>query len=110
VHVQSSDPPRLVRVGIDAAVVAQHEVCLRVTEADGRVRIDRFHVQPDAGRVAVVDRPAGGDAGGDGGRGADVDDLAGVVGGVGRRRLRSVAAGCAACGPLMPNRPPGVPP
>lgn len=45
--VQSSaDPPRLVRVGIDAAVVAQHEVCLRVTEADGRVRVDRFHVQP----------------------------------------------------------------
>ena len=23
----SSDPPRLVRVGIDAAIVAQHEVC-----------------------------------------------------------------------------------
>ena len=44
--VHSSDPPRLVRVGIDAAVVAQHEVCLRVTEADGRVRVDRFHVPP----------------------------------------------------------------
>ena len=44
--VHSSDLPRLVRVGIDAAVVAQHEVCLRVTEADGRIRVDRFHVPP----------------------------------------------------------------
>ena len=35
VSIQSSDPPRLVRVGIDAAVVAQHEVCLRVTDPDG---------------------------------------------------------------------------
>ena len=42
----SSDPPRLVRVGIDAAIVAQHEVCIRTTGADGRVRSDRFHVQP----------------------------------------------------------------
>ena len=37
---------RLVRVGIDAAVVAQHEVCLRVTGPDGRVLVDRFHVPP----------------------------------------------------------------
>ena len=42
----SSDPPRLVRVGIDAAVVAQHEVCVRATDAQGRVRIERFRVQP----------------------------------------------------------------
>jgi hypothetical protein len=42
----SSDPPRLVRVGIDAAVVAQHEVCVRATDAEGRVRTDRFRVQP----------------------------------------------------------------
>jgi hypothetical protein len=42
----SSDPPRLVRVGIDAAIVAQHEVCVRATDADGRVRTERFHVQP----------------------------------------------------------------
>ena len=35
-----------VRVGIDAAVVAQHQVCVRETEADGRVRADRFHVPP----------------------------------------------------------------
>ena len=42
----SSDPPRLVRVGIDAAVVAQHEVCIRATDAQGRVRTDRFRVQP----------------------------------------------------------------
>lgn len=42
----SSDPPRLVRVGIDAAVVAQHEVCVRATDAEGRVWTDRFRVQP----------------------------------------------------------------
>lgn len=42
----SSGPPRVVRVGIDAAVVAQHEVCVRATDADGRVRTERFHVQP----------------------------------------------------------------
>lgn len=44
--IQSSDPPRLVRVGIDAAVVAQHDVCVRTTDAQGRVRTDRFKVQP----------------------------------------------------------------
>jgi hypothetical protein len=42
----SSGPPRLVRVGIDAAIVAQHEVCIRATDAQGRVRTDRFRVQP----------------------------------------------------------------
>jgi hypothetical protein len=42
----STDPPRQVRVGIDAAVVAQHEVCIRATDAQGRVRTDRFRVQP----------------------------------------------------------------
>ena len=42
----SSDPPRLVRIGIDAAIVAQHEVCIRATDADGRVRTDRFHLHP----------------------------------------------------------------
>ena len=58
--VQSSgDPPRLVRVGIDAAVVAQHEVCRRVIEADGRVRIDRFRVPPTlAGLRSLTDRLA----------------------------------------------------
>ena len=56
---KSSDPPRLVRVGIDAAVVAQHEVCLRVTEADGRVRMDRFRVPPTlAGLRSLTDRLA----------------------------------------------------
>jgi len=59
VLVQSSDPPRLVRVGIDAAVVAQHEVCLRVIEADGRVRTDRFRVPPTlAGLRSLTDRLA----------------------------------------------------
>jgi hypothetical protein len=55
----SSDPPRLVRVGIDAAIVAQHEVCIRATDADGRVRTDRFHVQPTlAGLQALSNRLA----------------------------------------------------
>ena len=58
--VQSSGPPpRLVRVGIDAAVVAQHEVCIRTTEADGRVRTDRFRVQPTlTGLRSLTDRLA----------------------------------------------------
>jgi hypothetical protein len=55
----SSDPPRLVRVGIDAAIVAQHEVCIRATDAEGRVRTDRFHVQPTlAGLRSLTDRLA----------------------------------------------------
>src|SRR6478609_7562697 len=56
VPVQSSDPPRLVRVGIDAAVVAQHEVCVRVTEPDGRVRVDRFHVPPTLSGLRTLTR------------------------------------------------------
>src|SRR5215207_4811184 len=56
----SSDPPRLVRVGIDAAVVAQHEVCIRATDTQGRVRTDRFHVQLTlAGLRSLTDRLAG---------------------------------------------------
>ena len=35
----SSDPPQLVRVGIDAAIVAQHEVCIRATDAQGNLQI-----------------------------------------------------------------------
>ena len=85
--VHSSDPPRLVRVGIDAAVVAQHEVCLRVIEADGRVRTDRFRVQPTLAGLADLEDSAGRDAGGGGGRGTDLDDVAGVVGGSARGRL-----------------------
>jgi hypothetical protein len=56
----SSDPPRLVRVGIDAAVVAQHEVCIRATNAQGRVvRSDRFRVQPTlAGLRSLSNRVA----------------------------------------------------
>ena len=50
----SSDPPRLVRVGIDAAIVAQHEVCIRTTGPDGRVRSDRFHVQPTLAGLRIL--------------------------------------------------------
>jgi hypothetical protein len=32
--------------GIDAAIVAQHEVCIRATDAEDRVWTDRFRVQP----------------------------------------------------------------
>ena len=56
--VHSSDPPRLVRVGIDAAVVAQHEVCLRVTDADGWPTIVRqvsAGVTRVGGRVTLFD-------------------------------------------------------
>ena len=60
----SSDPPRLVRVGIDAALVAQHEVCRRVIEADGRVRTDRFRVETNKGwfagkKIKAGDKVAG---------------------------------------------------
>ena len=59
VSIQSSDPPRLVRVGIDAAVVAQHEVCIRSTDAAGRVEVDRFRVPPTlAGLRSLADRLA----------------------------------------------------
>ena len=40
-------------------MVAQHEVCRRVIEADGRVRTDRFRVQPTlAGLRSLTDRLA----------------------------------------------------
>jgi hypothetical protein len=55
----SSEPPRLVQVGIDAAVVAQHEVCIRATDAQGGVRPDRFRLQP-TGRIAITEQPADG--------------------------------------------------
>ena len=80
--VQSSDPPRLVRVGIDAAVVAQHEVCLRVTGADGRIRVDRFHVPPTLAGLRSLTGRLSVDAGCGGGGGADIDDVARLVGGV----------------------------
>ena len=47
-------------VGIDAAIVAQHEVCIRATDAQGRVRTDRL---AHTGRVAITEQPAGRDAG-----------------------------------------------
>jgi transposase len=38
--------PVTVRVGIDAAVVADHHVCVREYRPDGQVRATRFHVPP----------------------------------------------------------------
>lgn len=42
---QAADAVR-VQVGIDAAVVANHHVCVREYCADGQVRLTRFHVPP----------------------------------------------------------------
>jgi transposase len=48
-----------VQVGIDAAIVAQHHVCIRETDAHGRVSTHRFQVQPTlAGLVALAKRLA----------------------------------------------------
>jgi hypothetical protein len=59
VSIQSSDPPRLVWVGIDAAVVGQHELCMRSTDAAGRAEVDRFGVPPTlAGLRSLTDRLA----------------------------------------------------
>ena len=55
----SSDPPRLVRVGIDAAIVAQHEVSIRATDVQGRVRTDRFRVQPTLAGLRSLSNPGG---------------------------------------------------
>jgi len=47
VSIDITDPACVrVQVGIDAAVVANHHVCVRETTADGQVRLTRFHVPP----------------------------------------------------------------
>lgn len=46
-RVDTADPGTVrVQVGIDAAVVANHHVCVREYRADGRVAPTRFHVPP----------------------------------------------------------------
>ena len=80
---------------IDAAIVAQHEVCVRATDrgwsgADGRLK-DAAHT----GRAAITEQAGLAEMpGAGGGGGADLGDVAGVC----RRRprarwLRSVAVG-----------------
>ncbi|WP_281175149.1 IS110 family transposase [Knoellia sinensis] len=47
------------QVGIDAAVVANHHVCVREHDADGQPRLTRFHVPPTiAGLRRLGDRLA----------------------------------------------------
>jgi transposase len=46
-RADAADPGTIrVQVGIDAAVVADHHVCVREYRADGQVRATRFHVPP----------------------------------------------------------------
>jgi transposase len=48
-----------VRVGIDAAVTANHHVCVRQSDTDGAVRINRFSVPPTlAGLARLTERLA----------------------------------------------------
>jgi transposase len=62
VSIHSTDPLSglssvRVQVGIDAAVVANHHVCVRETLADGRVRLSRFTAPPTlAGLDILSDR------------------------------------------------------
>ncbi len=42
----TASPPTRVQVGIDAAVVANHHVCVRLCGSDGCVREQRFTVAP----------------------------------------------------------------
>ena len=53
----SSGPRARVQVGIDAAVTANHHVCVREADADGAVRIRRFRVPPTlAGLARLTER------------------------------------------------------
>jgi len=56
IHSTDASPVR-VQVGIDAAVVANHHVCVRETLSDGRVRLPRFMTPPTlAGLRLLGDR------------------------------------------------------
>ena len=59
-RADAADPGTVrVQVGIDAAVVANHHVCVREYRADGRVAPTRFHVPPTlAGLRQLRDRLA----------------------------------------------------
>lgn len=57
----STEPAAVrVQVGIDAAVVANHHVTIRITTTDGQVQLTRFHVPPTiAGLGQLTQRLAG---------------------------------------------------
>jgi len=65
VSIHSTDPvtglsPVRVQVGIDAAVVANHHVCVREILPDGQVRLSRFTAPPTlAGLAMLSDRLRG---------------------------------------------------
>jgi alkanesulfonate monooxygenase SsuD/methylene tetrahydromethanopterin reductase-like flavin-dependent oxidoreductase (luciferase family) len=52
-NIQPSAGAR-VQVGIDAAVVARHHVCVRAFTADGRVSVSRFQVPPTLTGLATL--------------------------------------------------------
>jgi hypothetical protein len=54
--VVAVDAPMRVQVGIDAAVTANHHVCVRSLDADGREHIDRFLVAPTLPGLASLTR------------------------------------------------------
>jgi transposase len=57
VYFDSNTAPaagRRVQVGIDAAVVAHHHVCVRAFTADGQVNVSRFHVSPTLSGLATL--------------------------------------------------------
>lgn len=91
-----------VQVGVDAAVVANHHVCVRETTIDGQVWLTRFHVPPTiAGLRRLGDRSRGARRGRR--RRADIDDLVGVFGGVGE-----AGADLSLVGTRHAARPPGA--
>jgi hypothetical protein len=45
-----------VQVGIDAAIVAQHHVCVREIDAHGRVSTQRFQVRPTLAGLTALSR------------------------------------------------------
>lgn len=52
-HTTVLSPVR-VQVGIDAAVVANHHVCVRETLPDGQVRLTRFTTPPTLAGLTVL--------------------------------------------------------
>ena len=52
----SGEEPARVQIGIDAAIVAHHHVCVRRVGADGRIGVDRFHVPPTLAGLGALSR------------------------------------------------------
>jgi transposase len=61
VSIHSTDPgPVRVQVGIDAAVVAHHHICVRETLPEGRVRLTRFLAPPTLAGLRLLGERLGG--------------------------------------------------